>query len=152
MSISLRPALFACAFVSAAGCGGGNAATPEAALQKLLDAAKDGNAGAFRGGFPSHEEIAELFECPPGVDLATRYDGLSDEFVAWRDAHPVLAAGGLEVGVHTVIEAGDEIGGCKARREMSMMRADVRLTEGANQRLYAMRFVELDGRFRVLGF
>lgn len=150
--MTIRPAL--CVLVVSVlggGCGGGNAATPEAALQKLLDAARNGDPAAFREGFPSHEEIAELFECPPGVDLAARFDGLSDEFVAWRDSKPVIA-GALEVGVHSVIETGEEIGGCKARREMSMMRADVHLTEGANDRLYQMRFVELDGRFRVLGF
>ncbi len=153
MPIPTCPALLLVgALLPAAACSGGNPATPEAALQKLLDAAQSGDAAAFRDGFPSRDEVTELFECPPGVDLSARFDGLSDEFVAWRDTHPVLSPGGLKVGVHTVVERGDDVGGCTARRQMSLMRADVRLTEGANERVYAMRFVELDGRFRVLGY
>jgi len=150
MSILPRPALVAVALISWVGCGGSDATTPQAALQKLLDAAGKGDPTAFREGFPSREEITELFECPPGVDISARFDGLSDEFVAWRDSRPVLA--GLKVAVHSMVERGEDIGGCKALRPMSVMRADVRLTEGANERHYGMRFVELDGRFRVLSY
>jgi hypothetical protein len=125
--------------------------TPEAALQRLLDAATRGDAAAFRAAFPSREELAELFDCPPDLDLTARYDGLSDEFVAWRNARPTLA-GGLAASAKTAVAPGDDLGGCKARRAMTLYRAEVRLVEGGSDRSYAMRFVDLGERVRVLAF
>lgn len=135
----------------APGCGG-DATTPEAALQRLLDAAHKGDASGFREGFPTREELAQLFECPADVDLPARYDGLSEEFVAWRDKRPVLAAGGLAVARRSAILPGEAVGGCRARAPMNLVRADVRLSEGGAETRYAMRFVEREGKFRVLSF
>lgn len=139
------------AALSAGGCGS-PPTTPEAALQVLLESARAGDAAGFRAGFPSREEVAELFDCPAGSDLLARFEGLSDEFVAWRDARPQLAAGGVTVGAKVSVAAGDELGGCKARRAMTLTRADVRLVEAGKDKLYAVRFVDLGDRVRVLGF
>lgn len=132
------------------GCGGKATTSPEAALQVLLDAAHSGDPTAFRAGFPSREEIGELFSCPSGVDLIARFDGLSDDFTAWRDARPTVAAFQAYQAVPVV--TGEDIGGCSARRAMNLVRADVRLTEAAKSKDYSMRFVEIDGRYRVLGY
>jgi hypothetical protein len=136
----------------ASACGAGDPKTPEAALQRLLDAAKNGDAAGFRQGFPSREELTQLFECPAGVDLTTRYDGLSEEFMAWRDARPVLPAGGLTIAKQSAVMAGEAVGGCRARLPLSLVRAEVRLSEGGADKRYAMRFVEREGKVRVLAF
>lgn len=132
-------------------CGSG-AKTPQAALQKLLDAARDGDASAFREGFPSREELSQMFACPSGVDLTGRYEGLSEEFVAWRNARPRIAAGGLEIAKKTRVMAGEAVGGCTARVPLELVRADVRLTGTRGEERYAMRFVTLDEKVRVLAF
>jgi hypothetical protein len=134
-----------------AACGS-DAKTPQAALQKLLDAAAAGNAASFREGFPSREELSKMFDCPAGVDLAGRYAELSAEFVAWRDARPVIAADGVSVAGKSQLMAGEAVGGCTARQPLNLVRAEVRLTEGSSDKRYAMRFVELDGKVRVLAF
>lgn len=132
------------------GCGGKATTSPEAALQVLLDAARTADAAGFRAGFPSREEIGELFACPAGVDLIARFDGLSDDFTAWRDARPTVATFQAYQAVPVV--AGEDIGGCSARRPMNLVRADVELDEGGKKKPYSMRFVELDGTYRVLGY
>ncbi len=138
------------ALVMMSGCGGQATTSPEAALQVLLDAARNADAGGFRAGFPSREEIGELFTCPSGVDLIARFDGLSDDFTAWRNARPTVAAFQAYQAVPVV--PGEDIGGCSARRAMNLMRADIQLDEGGTKKAYSMRFVEIDGRYRVLGY
>lgn len=149
MSARLLVALSALAF---AGCGRSQPSTPEAAVQALLEAARGGDAASFRAAFPSREEIGELFECPAELDPGARLDNLSGELIAWRDSRPELVADGVAEVTRSEVRAGDDLGGCKARRAMTLVRGDVRLRERGAEVTYAMRFVDLEGRVRVLGY
>lgn len=140
------PAL-ACALI---GCGPSAPSSPEAAVRALLEAARASDGAAFRAAFPSREEAAELLECPPDGDAAARWDGLSAELVAWRDARPELAA--LSEVARAPVAAGEAVGPCVARRPMTLVKADVRLVERGVEATYTMRFADVDGRVRVLGF
>ena len=132
-------------------CAPAAPATPEAAVRALSEAARAGDAAAFRGGFPSREEIAELFACPPDVDLAARYEGLLAELSAWRQATALPGPSALSEALRVPVAVGEPVGACTAKRTMTLIRADVRVGDGADQ-LYAMRFVDVDGRVRVLGY
>lgn len=136
------------------GCGKSEPPSPRAALEGALVAAKEGNADAFRGAFMSAEEVASLFECPAGVDLAARYATLSDELVAWRDARPSIAR--FAVRDTTALDAGGEVEVCKARRAFALVAADVELARttpapGPLMRT-VMRFVVFDERARILAW
>lgn len=149
MSVRAFVALAALTF---AGCGRDQPTTPEAAVQQLLEAARGGDAAAFRAAFPSREEIGELFACPADLDPGARLDNLSDALIAWRDTRPELVVDGVAEVTRSAVRAGDDVGGCKARRAMTLVRGDVRLRERGSEVTYAMRFVDLEGRVRVLGY
>lgn len=137
------------ACVAFAACGGRGATTPEEALGALLDAARNNDGAAFRAGFPDEATLAASFACPPDLDLAARYAGLSDELVAWRSARVVSVT---QAPIERVAAGGSVAERCTARVPMDLVRAEVVLDLGQRQARYAVRFVGLDGRWSVLAF
>lgn len=131
-------------------CGGGRPTSVELAVNKLVDAARRGDAEAFRGAFPSREEVAELFACPPGEDLGKRFEGLSGEFEMLREAPATV--GSVAVGQREKVGSGGAVGACKARRDLELVKATVEVEHSARKESYAMRFLVVDGAFVVLGF
>jgi hypothetical protein len=133
-----------------AGCGGGRPASVELAVEKLVSAARGGDAEAFRAAFPSPDEVAELFACPAGMDLAKRFEGLSGDFEGMREAPAKVVS--VVVGQRDDVAPGGAVGECKAKRGLALVKATVEVEHGARKDSYAMRFVVVDGGVAVLGF
>jgi hypothetical protein len=135
--------------IAGLGCGGGPE-SPEEAVRALLKAGITGDAEAFRGLFPSREEVEEWFACPIGIELAGRFEGPFDELSTWRKNAPEIKA--LSQAEVEGVEVGGAVGGCTAKVGMSLVRVDVTLVEGGVERMLPMRFIGVDGRVSVLGY
>ena len=127
-------------------CGRGAAKTPEAALAALVTAANNNDGAAFRAGFPDDEQLAASFECPPDLDLAARYRGLSDELVAWRAAKITR----ITVDPSVRVAVGQPMGGCVARVPVTVAKAGVVLDLGGREVRSDVRFITFEDGWKVL--
>ena len=146
----LFKALVALAFTTSA-CGG--ASTPETIVKGWLEAASNGDAHAFRAAFPSRDEVADLFACPGGLSLDSRFDALNPDFAAWRSGRPTLTRT-TRVAAESVA-SGMPVGGCTARRDLELLRMDATIAVGGEknpERTLRLRLVAFDGKHRILGY
>lgn len=128
------------------GCGGGHDKSAEGLVRAWLEAARNGHAEAFRDAMPSQDEIDSWFQCPKDVDLSARFDSPNPDFMSWRGQVVPVATTSL---VREEISRDGAVGGCVARVDMALQRMDVTLEGG---RVLRLRLIEVDGRFRILGY
>lgn len=150
MRFACRKVGAAVALVIGLGCGGGRPGSVELAVDKLVAAARAGDAEAFRAAFPSADEVAALFTCPAGVELGRRFEGLSGDFELLREGPATVER--VSETQRERVSSGGAVGECAAKRDLELVKATVEIAHGSRKASYAMRFVVVEGGVAVLGF
>ena len=90
--------------------------------------------------------MKEWFDCPPEVDLAARFESPNADYPSWRGAVALVSSTLL---TREEVKAGGPVGGCVARVDLALQRLDAAVPGG---RVLRLRLVEVDGRWRILGY
>lgn len=121
----------------------------ETLIVAWLEAARDGRAEDFRAAYPSRDELADWLECPAEVDLASRFAAPNPDFTTWRGTVNLAPTTPLTSLAREELAASAPVGPCAARVPLTLTRLDATLEGG---RVLRLRLIEVEGRFRILGY
>lgn len=130
-------------------CGDRNDKSAETLITAWIQAARDGRAEDFRRAYPTREELADWLTCPPEVDLAARFEAPNPDFTAWRGTVKLASSNPFSAVAREEVAAAGPVGPCSAKTQLGLTRLDTTLADG---RVMRLRLIEVDGRFRILGY
>lgn len=130
-------------------CGDRNDKSAESLITAWIQAAREGRAEDFRSAYPTREELADWLSCPAEVDLAARFEAPNPDFVAWRGTVKLADTTPLSSVAREELAVAAPVGPCTARAPLALTRLDATLADG---RVLRLRLIEVDGRFRILGY
>lgn len=130
-------------------CGTRHDTSPETLISAWLEAARDGRAEDFRQAYPTRDELAKWLSCPAEVDLAARFEAPNPDFTAWRGTVKLADNTALSSVAREEVAVASPVGPCTAAVPLVLTRLDATLAGG---RVLRLRLIEVDGRFRILGY
>lgn len=130
-------------------CGDRNDRSAETLITAWVQAAHEGRAEDFRDAYPTRDELADWMSCPAEVDLAARFEAPNPDFTAWRGAVKLASPSPFSAVAREAVAADAALGPCTARIPLALTRLDATLSDG---RILRLRLIEVEGRFRILGY
>lgn len=130
-------------------CGDRNDKSAETLISAWIQAARDGRAEDFRRAYPTRDELADWLTCPAEVDLAARFEAPNPDFTAWRGTVKLASPNPFSAVAREEVAASGPVGPCSAKTRLGLTRLDTTLADG---RVLRLRLIEVDGRFRILGY